>query len=567
MENKWISYIGRSYNTIKSNFRNKLPSKLPELTDYSQSNLLMIILDQVAGLIEVLNFYVDNAARELYVNSARRFSSLLRLANNFNYSGKARISSKADVEITLENSEGDLVNAPEDIPIPKYSLFQDTSGSSWLTLDNSVFLKGYRNVVVQVAQISQVQGYELGFSSGASDQIFNLPTDVEEGSIHLEVASEVWERVSTFVFSDGEDKHYKSELGLDGQMKILFGDGVNGKIPPTSQPILINYNSTLGGPGNTEADTINTPPTLPYITPGYSLICTNPAPSNGGYKIEGVEKLRKAIPDSLYTQNRVVTRKDYERVASNAPGVRAAKLDHRFPVYPIKIYVAPNEGGVASQALLDSTNDFIQQYGLIGPVFDIKPSGESKVVFNLDIYGSYGAKKPSIQTEVEEALTDLYHPQKTSINKPIYVSDFYYRVKELDSVSHLILNSLYINPYLRPDVYDTSLIYKIRLRNSAIEKEEWGLTYITTGTPKIQLYRGGNIIEEFSMSILGSWQNNVGNLDILDLYIELISTDAPIVNWKFTIYPINKDILLDNFSVPIVDLVESKFTIIEKTDG
>ena len=72
MNNPWTSYVTRSYSQIKASVNARLDTAVPELTDKSSSNLMQVLVDVRAGVGELLNYYVDTTARELYVPTARR---------------------------------------------------------------------------------------------------------------------------------------------------------------------------------------------------------------------------------------------------------------------------------------------------------------------------------------------------------------------------------------------------------------------------------------------------------------------------------------------------------------
>jgi len=55
LNNPWVGYITRSYKQIKSELLNRLGIAVPEITDHSPSNIMVIILDMFSGIAEMLN--------------------------------------------------------------------------------------------------------------------------------------------------------------------------------------------------------------------------------------------------------------------------------------------------------------------------------------------------------------------------------------------------------------------------------------------------------------------------------------------------------------------------------
>ena len=82
--NKWLNPYQRSYQQIKAkliegltNIKDKNGDIL--ITDYSEGNILIIILSLFAAIAEVLHYYIDNVARETFLPTARKYDSLLQL--------------------------------------------------------------------------------------------------------------------------------------------------------------------------------------------------------------------------------------------------------------------------------------------------------------------------------------------------------------------------------------------------------------------------------------------------------------------------------------------------------
>ena len=89
LENKWVGYLQRGYLQIKNSILNRVRSSVPEITDFSESNILVIIVSMFSGMVEQLNYYIDQLLRESFVTTARRYTSLVRHARTFDYRIKA----------------------------------------------------------------------------------------------------------------------------------------------------------------------------------------------------------------------------------------------------------------------------------------------------------------------------------------------------------------------------------------------------------------------------------------------------------------------------------------------
>ena len=78
--NKWLNPYQRSFQQIKAKLIESLTTIKDKngqtlITDYSEGNILIIILSLFAAIAEVLHYYIDNVGRESFLSTARRSRS------------------------------------------------------------------------------------------------------------------------------------------------------------------------------------------------------------------------------------------------------------------------------------------------------------------------------------------------------------------------------------------------------------------------------------------------------------------------------------------------------------
>ena len=94
--NPWLNPYQRSFNSIKDQLKASLQTRIPEITDFSEGNIFMIIVSIYAAIAEVLHYYIDNMARETFFVTARRYSSLYKHAKLVDYHIKSAIPASVD---------------------------------------------------------------------------------------------------------------------------------------------------------------------------------------------------------------------------------------------------------------------------------------------------------------------------------------------------------------------------------------------------------------------------------------------------------------------------------------
>jgi len=556
----WVGYIDRTASAIRSSVLKALSTNVPELTDRSSSNLLIILIDIFAGVSELLNYYIDTTARELFLPTARRFSSVLKQAFLVNYNGKARVTAFVSVELVALDSLGNPVAVPSDFEIPMGTIFRDKNGNTWLSVTSLTFRKDYSSIVLELSQYETITDDDFGVSDGSLNMMIKLPTEYAHESLDVKVGAEYWNRVDDLGFSKPDSKDFQVKMQMDGGVYLVFGDGVTGAVPPIGSPILGSYKATTGTGGNIPSDYIKNIVTLiPVLPPVASYSVSNPNPGYGGKSIEGIEEIRKATPLSLRTLHRAVSRQDYLDVTLLAPGVRGVTLGYDCGL-GVLLFVVPEGGGNPTQAFLNSVETFVKQRGIAGFPTKILPSGETHIHGIMRIQGRYRVTETTILKAVTAALIDLYSPYKSNINQAVRQSDIISTVDNLPEVDFLVLEEFWAEPYLRPSNLSIDLQYSIKILMNSNVIVHWKLVYNYVNDD-FQLYKD-------NVSNQALTPGTVYNIDgIMEIVIpsvpaNLVANDS----WTFTTYPYSKDVELDDMSIPIIGPNDFTF-IIQETNG
>lgn len=550
MKNPWVGYTNRSFNSIKTAIIEKLKINVPELTDFSPSNLMMVIVDIFAGVAEMINYYIDNVARELFIPTARRLSSVIKLASLVSYNGKAATPSITTVKVQRLNAQNEVILNTNNINFPAHCVLRDTNGNYWLTQEDQMFRSGFYYVLLDVKQQKTITPYILGTSDGTVNQVFELPSDFCHGTLEVTIEATSWEEVDQFAFYGPDEKVFRVAMGVNGKMYLTFGDDVNGSVPTDRATITVNYLTTKGLDGKVGEDTITT---MTTILPGpvYNLSFTNPDKSYGGKNIEGLEDLRRAIPLSIYSIDRAVTRKDYEYLAATIPGVRVARL--KYSCGPkISIYIVGNDGGNPPQSLLNDVQTYMEEKAIFSIPLEVKPSGELHIKGTLNVTGAYRISASTIQAAIIEALQELYSPYDNNPRRAIHGSDIIATVDNLPEVDYLSLISFYAEPYLRPSNLNAILDYTIEVLIGSTQVRNWTLLY---QSGHFQLLMEGAYIQDVNSGVQYDNIQSIMNLLISGIPANVQEGDS----WTFITYPYNTDFDIADYSIPVIGVED--FTI------
>jgi hypothetical protein len=310
----WVGYLDRSYEQIKRSCLSRLGLIAPEISDHSESNSLVIILSMFSGIAEMLNLYIDSAAREFYIGTTRRYSSAVKLVRLIDYNIRAKNPSTANLFFTLVDGSGNPANLPTGVlNIPIGTIVNSINGNIPFVLTQPAQISaGSQNVYGFAAQYSPIVGDILGNTNGVPSQTMDLPDNYVDTSILININGEDWKEFRSFGLMFPDTKGFVVNIDEDQRCFLEFGDGVNGKIPTTGQTVFANYKVSEGATGNIPPNQISQLiSTISGIPVGLTLKVTNPDYSSGGSDFETLSDIQNRAPRSIRTLERAVTYQDY----------------------------------------------------------------------------------------------------------------------------------------------------------------------------------------------------------------------------------------------------------------
>lgn len=453
--NKWLNPYQRSYQQIKAKLVESLMGlkdtqgqKL--ITDYSEGNILIIILSLFAAIAEVLHYYVDNMARETFLSTARRYDSVVKHGALVDYHARAAIAATVDV-ILSRSITGNSIGAK--LTIPQGTLFTDSSGNSWLSARDVTW---YSNVTTCKVPLIQHEKYTSSALNNmvipSGDRvILNLGTlpngkYYEQGSMSLRVGGESWVLVDTFAKSKPTDKHFMVSVDEALNPYIMFGDGTFGKKPAAGAKITnVVFYLTNGSQGNVKSNTITSIPSVISSSITDATV-SNAYDAAGGSNYENFTMLKEHIPLSVKTLGVAITKEDFESLAMLVDGVNKAKADYECG-RKLTVYISPDGGTVASSELISRVYNLLSQRAPMTTWLKVKSAGKVQIILEMDVTGKKSYKTAEIQTQILTALYNAYSPEQAQIGGDVRISDIYALIDNLSTVDYLHLTKFYIKPW------------------------------------------------------------------------------------------------------------------------
>ncbi len=549
LTNPWIKYVDRSYQQIKESVLLKMGTLVPEITDHTESNPYVKMLDIWSGISEMLGYYIDNGSREAHLLNARLYTSGIHIADAYDYRVHAYLPATGNVTFTLNTI------SVVDIIIPIDTLVETIDGIEYRTTTNIIILAGDLSGEVAVIQRELVANSVIGTSSGASAQGFTINDTVVDGSCVVTINSVVWQSKTTLGYSTNQDTHYVQSINKNKLPVLKFGDGNLGLIPPNGQTIEVSYYKTLGTGGNSGLGTLIVLPSPPTLPNGVTLsVSNNIEQMVNGRGFETLAELKYNIPKSNRTLDRAVTDQDHIDIAELAPGVAKAGHSYECATY-IEIYIVPDGGGLANSTLLSTVQVWMDERKIFGRQISIKSAGEIHIQLEIDINTKpqYLNSQAVVNTKANLAYFLSFESQV--IGGTVFIGDLYEVIENTLEVQNSTIIKMKPVPYARPlDATNQLLNWVVEILPSSVGNIKWKIKFISTDT--FELHKNDGLYNVYSTNVLV----NAGEVSFTILS-DYTLTDE----WEFYSYPyFGNSIQLQESSIPVSEITD---IIINATGG
>jgi len=546
-DNPWVGYADRSYLVMKQQILTKIQNPLtgiPEITDHNESNPFIKRVSIWCGINELLGYYIDQKAREVYLMTARLLSSGIDLAKQYDYRVRGKIASTGDVVFTLSGPAVSAVSIPVDTKVGT------DDGIIFSTVSNATIGIGQTSVTVGVRQWEKVASAVIANSNGLPNQSYEIASDVSEDSITVLVDGvTVFTKIDTFLYSLPTNNHYKPQYNKNNKVEVLFGDGINGAIPANTKTIAVQYYKTLGLSGNVGIGLVTNILTTIVVGGGLTISVNNIAPTTNGKDAETMDDLRKYIPLSIRTLYRAVTEQDFIDVTELATGV--AKAGVRFQCGKVvSIYIAPNGGGPASSVLINDVTNYLDLRRMVTTKVQVFSAGEVFVEHELEITAVPTAYNSQVQLDVIAALQEFYSVDNQKINGTVFIGDVYELLESVTGVAHSLIKKMRPIPYARPLLASYPALVWTRIQTTTSSNATYVITFVNP--TQFSVTRNNVFMGTFNTGVL---------VNMPDVDFTITGTYNIGDTYEFKSYDTQGSIILDEPSLPAFNVLYLTITV------
>ncbi|WP_327644324.1 putative baseplate assembly protein [Micromonospora zamorensis] len=348
----------RGFLDLVTEARERIRQSCPEWTDLSAHDPGMALVEAFAHLTEVMIYRLNQLPEKAYVS----FLNLLGVSRH------APTAAWADVRFTRSGTDRGAVRVPAGLRVAA-ARGADPRPVVFVTTEPALLPADEESVTVRMHHCEPVEAELLGVGTGQPGQVLRaahaplthtaealdllLGVEVPAGTVELGAAArehdgrtfEIWRPVDSFAGLGGQSKAYLVDRcsgtvtfapALDlrppaapGQLPASGATAVTvAAVPPAGRQIRLWYRAGGGPTGNVASGTLTS---LRDPLPGVRV--DNPTPAAGGREMEALESVLLRGPYEFFAQQRAVTARDFEVLATSSGAVARARAFTRAAVY------------------------------------------------------------------------------------------------------------------------------------------------------------------------------------------------------------------------------------------
>ncbi len=462
-------------------------------TDFNDSNIGTYHLREMAYATDLVSYQTNAAMLETVAATVVREQNFRNLARTFDFAMFSATPSTTTLRFSQLPTPGGAdypftISARHKIAIGDI-IFQPlvsvtvTSGSVLSSISDGYYTD------VAVIQGDEVFEEVVGTSTGKPGQRFDLQDKfVIDDELTVTVGAAPYTIVSNFVDETSTSESLMIDTLETGETTLIFGDNINGKVPPTSAQILATYKTGGGTETNqpaglttwqmagTSSDAVPVPTALTGAT------ITNIVAATGGGNRQTLAAAQKALPGAIAANNRAVTAPDYAALAvSEVSGVfRASAVPGRAVggQRAMILFIVPNGGGAPTSTLANLISIGLQDLKMARKRIQVRTPVYVDIVIEVDLYVQAAAFASIVTDRLSTILLDEFDLENVDFADVFSLQDLYDTAKpsRVEGSTRVFFRRFSVTPYYARHTNTPSTgngIVEEILTSELVRRREW----------------------------------------------------------------------------------------------
>lgn len=421
-------YVGKDIKAIREEIIEFIKEANKDWTDFNMSSIQLQYTEILAGVADMLCYYLDNQALETFLSTARQAKNIKSHLATLNYKVEPIGAAQGEVTFTRGihevDNDGNIVNYEEGrYLIPRFTKIKTSYdyGPQYVTLEERMMNDDINEVTVPVAQGRVV---EMSVPQSSIKDSFKLYlTERPVPLKYVEICDESWEKVDDAFTEIEGGKKYSVHTDSKDMVYILFThDWTRYLSDEKGATLSVRFIETDGEEGRVdpyELTQIKTP--IKNIDTGEEsttlLTVINKEKTYGAFDKVNLNKQKANARNYLKTYDRIILLEDLETMVRKEPWIKDCvvydwrKNDNivRYP-HQMKAWIITVDGIDVSGKQLKDLTDRLQRLTVPMTSVEILAAELVPLEFKIGIklIGNNETIKENIRAKVEKTMNERY---------------------------------------------------------------------------------------------------------------------------------------------------------------
>ncbi|MCM1220755.1 MAG: baseplate J/gp47 family protein [Lachnospiraceae bacterium] len=428
-------YTSRDIQDIRNYLIDKIMELTDKWTDFNESDTGMVLVELMAGLGDMLGFYLDKSTLECYITSVKQRKNGVGMLSLINYKMRMTNSCVTTGRFILPKIYD------QDVTIPRYTqvtaVLADKSEVKFATQYEVVIPAGTQQIDVPLIQGVVTRSYVKVSDLKNNQKIQLLANDIAAGSMIITINGEEWQEIPDVVIDDVPGPKYSLFETKECKPYVHFHNSYQ-KYLPSDESIKAEflYLTSLGSKGRIKEGMISRVDSsikAGNVDIATSVEVTNIEPSSGGSERETLDEARVQAPKTLAMLGKAIILEDYHDMAVGIPGVlKCSALDWSVEngryvqqPYVVKLYIIPTDTVEPSTEQLTEIKAYFDDHRVPSSMtVEVYPANYNVVDVVARVYANVAAKnKESLRSRIESRIKDYFRPENMDFGKGIQPSN------------------------------------------------------------------------------------------------------------------------------------------------
>lgn len=389
----------------------------------------------VAGVGAMNQYAIERAAQECFLETANAAVSVYALARLLG----VHVQRKQGAQVGVNINSPDTAQAWS---LPAFTPFQ-INGQTNVYSTQAISIPA-NDAVVAATLVEGLKTTHTFTADGTSFQRYTVGSDFSSDDMYylVNVGGVAWTEVQGLWTAMPGDQVFFTNTTADGQLEVVFGNGVTGKIPGNGVTIQITEFVTQGTAGE------STLSNLPVVCQTDSRFTgTTTTGLANASDVPTLDILRHTVPRLYAAGGRAVTRDDYDATVRKYPGILDTNVLGEYELGAGNVQWANTVGVVVLTQTPWTTTDqstfalWLSKYAISTTYIKVILPTTVNIDVTMQIIVDSRFAQLTVENQVKTAINQLFVLGPGSLGRAYYRSDFIAAAMAVQGVKHVVLTA------------------------------------------------------------------------------------------------------------------------------